>query len=102
MDESLYDLIRSYCNIMEIDTDTFESYTKGEMNELIEDAFNFYKEGFNCYEDIRTKIRNRLTPITNSIALLEYFHEKDHIPSQEEMNEIINQLKLAEKKLLNL
>ena len=101
IEESLYDLVSEYCSCVGIQKPLSE-HTKGEMNELIEEVFDYYKTGFNCYEPIRAKIRNQLTPVVNAIALLEHLQRTNQKPSWNEIDTMTKQLKYCKQKLLDL
>ena len=70
LEDTLYTMVSEYSTLMCLEK-SIDEYTKEEMNELLDDVFEYHKRSFNCYESIRAKIRNKLTPVVNAKALLD-------------------------------
>lgn len=100
--KSLFDLVSDYYNELYCPWGAIEDLTKEQMNVLIEETFDFYKKDFNCYETIRAKIKNYLSPITNSIALIEHVLKIKSQLSTKELRCMKNDLELSVHKLLSL
>lgn len=82
----------------------FEELTNEELDELVDEAFDWYKKNpeFKCYETVRAKIRNYLSPITNSVALIEHSIRTRHSLTQKEIEFIKESLDLSITKLMSI
>lgn len=101
MEDTLYNMVSDYCKLMAIDK-SINDFTKEEMNELLEDVFSHYKKQFNCYETIRAKIRNKLTPAVNTKALLDIAIRTNKPLNMDEMKNCKKWLELSIDGLLGL
>ena len=82
----------------------FVDLTNEELDELVDEAFDWYKKNpkFKCYETVRAKIRNYLSPITNASALIEHSIRTKHGLIMKETEFIKESLNLAVEKLLKI
>lgn len=82
----------------------FEDLTNEELDELVDEAFDWYKKNpkFKCYETVRAEIRNYLSPITNACALIDHSIRTKHGLTMKETEFIKESLDLAVNKLMTI
>lgn len=102
MNELLFALVNDYYKKIGEPFGPIHDLKKEQLNELIEDTFTYHKKEFNCYEPVRAKIRNYITPIYNACGLIEHALRMNTLLNRKELERIGDELKLSLDKLLSL
>lgn len=102
MNDLLFALVEDYYKKIGEPHGPIKSLKKEQLNELIEDTFTYHKKEFNCYENVRAKIRNYITPVYNAQVFLEHLLRIKSSMTRQEMERMKMELELSINKLMSL